>query len=129
MGWALADPSLGAVVRGENEFGPDLPNDDLKPEDIPSSDAPYWQGIDLFALTYDGYAAGGFHRCAKVGNAAQAEYVATGALPSTLDDLRTCLFFEQRRWRHFDRHPEEESMTYIRALLEAIRGKAEESAR
>ncbi len=46
-----------------------------------------------------------------------------------LDDLRTCLFFEQRRWRHFDRHPDEKSMTYIRALVEAVRGKTEESAR
>ncbi|MEY4182682.1 MAG: hypothetical protein RLZZ217_1308 [Planctomycetota bacterium] len=36
-------------------------------------------------------------------------------------DLRACLFFEQRRWRHFGDEPDAEAMADIRGLVEAIR--------
>jgi hypothetical protein len=112
-------------VRGWNEFGPDIPNEDLTPKDVPAPDAPYWQAIEMFALTFDGYADGGFDRCAQTGNAASAAYAASGDLPQTLTDLRTCLFFEQRRWRHFEADPDPASLAYIRALLESIRRKVQ----
>ena len=44
-------------------------------------------------------------------------------MPAALADLRACLFFEQRRWHHFGDTPDEESMTYIWALVEAIRNR------
>jgi hypothetical protein len=37
--------------------------------------------------------------------------------------LRTCLFFEQRRWRHFGDEPDEEAMEYIRSVVQKIRAK------
>jgi hypothetical protein len=112
-------------LRSWNEFGPDIPNEDLTRKDIPAPDAPYWRAIDLFALTFDGYADGGLTPCAEKGNRARDEYATSGRLPPTLTDLRTCLFFEQRRWRHLDTSPDSESMQYIRALVESIRHKVE----
>ena len=41
----------------------------------------------------------------------------------TLTDLRTCLFFEQRCWRHAGWDPDEETMQYIRGIVEKIRYK------
>jgi hypothetical protein len=112
-------------VHGWNEFGPDIPNEDLTLTDVPAPDAPFWPDIVPFALTYDGYVEGGFDACARFGNAAKAAYAASGELPQTLTDLRTCMFFEQRRWRHFEESPDSAWMKYIRALLEAIRRKVE----
>lgn len=44
-------------------------------------------------------------------------------LTDSMAELRTCLFFEQRRWRHFGETSDKESMTYIRAIIKAIRDK------
>ena len=41
----------------------------------------------------------------------------------TLDELRACLFFDQRAWRHFGEDPDDDGMEYIRALLTAIRSR------
>ena len=68
-----------------------------------------------FALTFDGYAFhGSFEKCAEIANARRHD---------TLDDLRTCLFFEQRAWHHSGEKPSEEAMEYIRELVRAIRAK------
>ena len=42
-------------------------------------------------------------------------------LGQSLTDLRTCLFFESRRWEHFKKDPTKKGMIYIHALVEAIR--------
>ena len=52
--------------------------------------------------------------CAEIANARRH---------NSLTDLRTCLFFEQRRWRHFGEDPEGEDMAYIREVVEKIRGR------
>ncbi len=39
----------------------------------------------------------------------------------TLAELRTCLFFEQRRWRHYGENPDEVALSEIRKLVDAIR--------
>jgi hypothetical protein len=84
----------------------------LKIEDIPPPEAD-WMEISKFALTFNGYAAhGSFQECAKIANARRHE---------SLNDLRTCLFFEQRRWRHFGEAPRNEEMKYIRELIQKIR--------
>lgn len=71
--------------------------------------------IQRFALTFDAYQHwGSFERCAEVANAGHNE---------TLTDPRTCLFFEQRRWRHFGYAPDEVSMHYIRDLVAQIRAR------
>lgn len=98
-----------------------IANADLKDTDLPPPGAEWWQ-IARFALTFDGYDHwGGFDKCAEIGNRWAAAYAQQRILPDSLTDLRTCLFFEQRRWRHFGDDPDGESMTYIRALLEGIR--------
>jgi hypothetical protein len=76
--------------------------------------------IAEFALTFDGYQALG-DRTGDLANGAKHEWSENRALPDDLVELRSCLFFEQRRYRHFGWDPEEDAMGYIRALIEAIR--------
>lgn len=79
-----------------------------------------WGDISCFALTYNGYARyegtlGDF------ANETKRQYVAEGALPCDLHLLRCALFFEQRRFRHFDEEPEGLDRDYIDEVLECIR--------
>jgi len=91
-----------------------IPNREISLEHVPPSDSD-WSTIAAFALTYDGFtASGSFERCAEIANDHRHD---------TLSDLRTCLFFEQRRWRHYGRPPEGDDLAYIRNLVESIRGK------
>lgn len=90
------------------------PNDGLRLDDIPGPEAD-WYTIGTFALTFNGYEeCGSFEECARIANEAR---------PTTLTELRACLFFEQRRWRHFGDEPDEEDMTYIKGLVEQISTK------
>ena len=74
-----------------------------------------WHDLAEFALTFDGYAFhGSFEKCAEIAHARRHD---------TLDDLRTCLFFEQRSWRNMGEAPEGEDLEYIRELVRAIRAK------
>jgi hypothetical protein len=92
----------------------EITNSELMLADIPQADAD-WDVIGEFALTYDGYKAwGSFEKCAEIANARR---------DGSLADLRTCLFFEQRRWRHFGDDPDRETMSYIRGLVEQIRSR------
>jgi len=91
-----------------------IANRDLSLAVIPPPTADYLT-IAKFALTFDGYEAwGSFEKCAEVAGA---------RLSSTLTELRTCLFFEQRGWRNVDSDPDAEGMAYMRSLIEKIRGK------
>ena len=91
-----------------------IPNNQLKLGQIPSDDAD-WQTIGKFALLFSGYEHhGSFTKCAEIANDRRDE---------TLTDLRTCLFFEQRRWRHFGLVPDKKAMQYIRGIVEKIRRK------
>ncbi|WP_027482058.1 hypothetical protein [Deinococcus pimensis] len=100
---------------------PIIPNEQLRLTDVPAADAS-WYEIGTFALKFNGYEhRGSFNACADLANAALETFEEFGGVPTDLTDLRTCLFFEQRRWRHFGDEPDEEAMPYIRALVEAIR--------
>ena len=89
-----------------------LPNELLTLKRIPLSTAS-WEEISAFALTFDGYRENSSNdRCAEIAN--QRRH-------NSLSDLRTCLFFEQRRWHHFGDDPDEAAMVYIRSLVEQIR--------
>lgn len=83
---------------------------DLRASDVPAEDAP-WEDVEDFALTYDCYQHA---NCAEIANERRTDSV---------DDLRTCLSFEQRRWRHFGDVPQGEDMHYIRCLLREIRDR------
>jgi len=94
---------------------------DLSIDEIPEPDADY-EVIAEFALTYNAYEQmGGFAYVAQLANEASHTWRATGSLPKHLDALRACLFFEQRRHRHFGDPPEGEALDYVQALLSAMR--------
>ena len=84
--------------------------------DIPPPNAE-WDRIIAFALTYSGYEESrSFDACAKIANERRHD---------TLTELRTCLFFEQRRWHHFGAAPDKEAMTHMRSLIQMIRAKVQ----
>ncbi len=64
---------------------------------------------------------GSFDACAKLANAALERWRRTGKLPRSLGDLRCCLFFEQRRWRHYGYGFDEATLRYARELVGAMR--------
>lgn len=88
-----------------------ISNRALTPERVPRPTADLDE-IFRFAFSYDGYKeAGSSEACAEIANARHQ---------GTLDDLRTCLFFEQRRWRHLGYDPGEGDLEYIRGLVAQI---------
>ena len=95
---------------------------DLTLESVPSPDAPWYPDIADFALTFNGYEAlGGMGPLAETANRVQSEWtLENDKLPDDLVELRSCLFFEQRR-DHFGQGPDERDMPYLRTLVAAIR--------
>ena len=94
----------------------------LSLDEIPSPNAPYYPDISTFARSYNAFERlGGFEPVAEIANATLNNWRDTGDLPNSLATLRTCLFFEQRRYHHFGQHPPDEDMAYIRAVIEGIR--------
>jgi hypothetical protein len=92
---------------------------------IPSPDSD-WSQFGHFALSFNGYEYwGGFGPCGQIANRAQEAYTQSQKMPSSLTELRTCLFFEQRRWRHYGYSPDDQAMRYIRALVREIRTRVE----
>lgn len=91
----------------------ELANTQLSVADIPSFKES-WSRIEPFAMTFDGYRYwGSVDKCAEMAE----------KTPSTLTHLRTCLFFEARRWAHLKAQPDAHSLKRIRALVFAIHGK------
>lgn len=84
----------------------------LEVKHLPPDDA----SVDVliqFAHTFDGYARwGSSAKCAEIANAPDH---------STIDALRTCLFFEARRWRHFGETPDDDALEYWQSLVASIR--------
>jgi hypothetical protein len=100
-----------------------IPNSQLIADDIPSPRAT-WKKIQPFALTFNGYTHwGSFKKCREVANEGVKLYRAKQELNQTLTDLRTCLFFEVRRWKHYEKVPGKKGMEYMRALTDAIRAR------
>lgn len=88
-----------------------ISNEALRTPDLPDQNAS-WQVLQRFALTFDAYEHwGSFEKC---------EAVALNPDFSDLVSLRTTLFYEQRRWRHYDAHPDEAGMATIRAVVAGI---------
>lgn len=98
-----------------------IPNSQLIEKDIPSSRAS-WKKVLPFALTFDGYEHwGDFGKCQEVAKLGITSYRTQKAFTQSLTDLRTCLFYEARRWRHLEKNPNKNGMEYIHALVDAIR--------
>ena len=102
----------------------EVPNEGLDATAVPPVTAA-WNIIGNFALTLNGYKAVGEDECGYLANRVRGEFATDGACFQrlSLTELRACLFFEQRRFRHFGDEPEGEDRIYANALLEAIRSK------
>lgn len=48
---------------------------------------------------------------------------------STLSILRAHLFFEQRRWNHYGRYPDQKAESQFRKIIELIRERLQQEAR
>jgi hypothetical protein len=98
-----------------------IPNSQLIESDIPARSAG-WKKIQPFAFTFNGYDHwGSFEKCREVAQHGLQLYRNQQDLAQSLTDLRTCLFFEARRWKHFEKNPSKKGMDYIHALVDAIR--------
>ncbi|MFM7719478.1 MAG: hypothetical protein ACKO8G_08360 [Actinomycetota bacterium] len=105
--------------------------DDIIP--VPARGAPWRWEITEFALSYDGYVRfGPFGLLSACANAALERWRVDRTVPATLHELRSFLFFEQRRWRHLEQgpawfgveprtEPTDDDREYIEALLDRIR--------
>jgi hypothetical protein len=100
----------------------EVPNARLNLTAVPPATAS-WHTIGSFALTLDGYKAIGQRECGQLAKRVSSEFVRDAAFLQSLSltELRACLFFEQRRFRHFGSEPQGADRDYIDALLETIR--------
>ena len=92
----------------------------LTPEDVPAADAE-WQEIWSLARTFDGYGHLGNDACADLANTTRGHFFQGRGLPADLASLRSCLFFEHRRFRFLGDEPEDFDRIYVVALLSSIR--------
>lgn len=92
-------------------------NADLDGAAVPAPDAP-WEVVQDFALSYDGH--GYWTDVAELAGTAFGRWAREGTLPLSLDELRGCLFYEQRRSHHAGHEPEGRRADYVGALLGAI---------
>ena len=96
-----------------------IPNSQLRAGRLPPPGSD-WELVQRFALTFDGYKhCGSVARCATIANRRRN---GEGG-HENLSELRSCLFFEQRRYHHCGYGPEREDMNYIHSLLEDIRAR------
>lgn len=101
----------------------EISNRELTLDQLPLPDAG-WYEIGWFALTFNGYDHwGSFDACGDVSENCRKAFLAGEGLSKNLTVLRTSLFFEQRRWRHYGYAPDETGIVYIKALVEGIRKK------
>ena len=95
-----------------------IPSDNLTVDMLPGSEATE-NDFFVFALTFNGYEA--LADCAEIANKSVRAFAEHGTLPESLDELRGCLFYEQRRKRHCDSDACEEDLRYYNALVDAMR--------
>jgi hypothetical protein len=101
-------------TEGEHPNVREISNEELTLADIPGPSAD-WDEVGAFALTSNGYGVwGSFEKRAEVAESPGRD---------SLTDLRRCLFFEQRRWRHFGYDPDETTMIHVREWIEQIRSR------
>jgi putative DNA methylase len=81
----------------------------------------YLGDIWEFARNYNGYdRLGSFEAVGELYDKLKKKYFEAGQWIGTLDELRACLFFEHRRWRHMGEEPDDESLQGILQLYSTI---------
>jgi O-acetyl-ADP-ribose deacetylase (regulator of RNase III) len=91
-------------------------------QDLPEN--PTIDEIFQIALLIDGYNLApklGLGDCGTFANAKLDEYNDSGQVKASAIELWICLFFEQRRWRHFGGVPRGPDLAYIQYLYKAFR--------
>jgi hypothetical protein len=91
-----------------------IPTESLALSDVPAESAS-WPAIGTFALTFDPAEDDPYHL--------KQQDLATLSASSSLVQLRSHLFLEQRRWNHFGREPDAVAMSAIRRIVSLIRAK------
>jgi hypothetical protein len=94
-----------------------IPNAELDITAVPRR-GESWDAVSDFALSYDGYAY--WEDLSTLAGRVLQRWTRRRSLPATLDELRGCLFYEQRRWNHFGEEPTGRSAEYMWAMVEAI---------
>jgi hypothetical protein len=95
-----------------------VPNAQLRVHGIPDhSDS--WDGISSFCLSYDGYAY--WDDVSELATRSIRDWTRHRTLPPSVDEVRGCLFYEQRRWHHFGEEPNGRGANYLWALLDTLR--------
>ena len=94
-----------------------IPNADLDISAVPRR-GESWDAVSDFALSYDGY--GYWDNLPSLAGRVLQRWTRRRSLPATLDELRGCLFYEQRRWHHFGEEPTGRSAEYMWAVIDAI---------
>ena len=77
-----------------------------------------WSDYARFAVTF-----APLYRdlCSEAASDSFARWSRTGEVQRTLEELRACLWYEQRRWRFLGREPDGEGMRYAGSLIRAMR--------
>lgn len=95
-----------------------VPNGQLRVHAIPDhSDS--WDAVSSFSLSYDGYAY--WDDVSELATRSIRGWTRSRTLPGSIDELRACLFYEQRRWHHFGEEPNGRGAQYVWALLDGLR--------
>ena len=92
--------------------------------DEPTADVCDIRAIWDYALTVDGYsyAVRELKRdCGDLANERSDGFGKSGAWEGSFEELRCCLFFEQRRWRHFGIDPEGNDLLKVQKLFLSVR--------
>ena len=80
-----------------------------------------WSEISQYAYSFQGQKYwGSFDKCSEIAMKYSKKYQESGTLPESPELLRTCLFFEQRSFRHMGWPPSENELTYIRDILRKL---------
>jgi hypothetical protein len=90
---------------------------ELREQDLPNSWGE-WSDYASFALTF---APRDTEMCRELATDAFSRWRRTGEIPRRLEELRACLWFEQRRWRFLGREPDREGMRYANELVRGMR--------
>jgi len=88
-------PGIAKALKGDFSALPDHPN---------------WDDLQVLALSINGYElseALELGHCGDIANALAENYQSTGKWEGNSLELWLCLFFEQRRWRHYGYSPED----------------------
>ena len=89
----------------------------------PNVDVSDIESIWEYALTVNGYNYAKPNlgvECADLANQKLNAFESSGIWTGSFEELRCCLFYEQRRWHHFGTDPSGDQLLALQALVLAI---------